>query len=106
MELRFEEAAALRDTIRDIEKVGERQKITGSGGEDKDIIALSHDGLDAVAQVFFVRDGKMIGRDHFYLRIVNEDTPAQILSAFIKQFYAGTPYIPRELMLQTDIEDR
>ena len=105
MELRFEEAAALRDTIRDIEKVGERQKITGSGGEDKDIIALSHDGLDAVAQVFFVRDGKMIGREHFYLKVNFEDRPEEILQSFIKQFYAGTPFIPKEIDLQYEIED-
>ena len=105
MELRFEEAAALRDMIRDIEKVGERQKITGSGGEDKDIIALSHDGMDAVAQVFFVRDGKMIGREHFYLKVNFEDRPEEILQSFIKQFYAGTPFIPKEVYLQYEIED-
>ena len=104
-EWRFEEAASLRDTIRDIERIGERQKITGSGGVDKDIIALSHDGLDAVAQVFFVRDGKMIGREHFYLNVSYEDTEPEILQSFIKQFYAGTPFIPKEVYLQYEIED-
>lgn len=105
MELRFEEAASLRDTIRDIERIGERQKITGSSGEDKDIIALDHDGTDAVAQVFFVRDGKMIGREHFYLKVNVWDRPEEILQSFIKQFYAGTPFIPKEVYLQYEIED-
>ncbi len=104
-EWRFEEAASLRDTIRDIERIGERQKITGSGGVDKDIIALSHDGLDAVTQVFFVRDGRMIGREHFYLNVSCEDTEPEILQSFIKQFYAGTPFIPKEVYLQYEIED-
>lgn len=104
-EMKFEEAAVFRDLIRDIEKVGERQKITGSSGDDKDVIALAADREDAVAQVFFVREGKMIGRDHFYLRVSEEDREQDILLSFVKQFYSGTPFIPKELLLQYEIED-
>ena len=104
-ELRFEDAVEYRDLMQSIQKIGERQKITGSQGEDKDIIAMAADEEDAVVQVFFIRDGKMIGRDHFYLKIAADTTSAQVLLNFVKQFYAGTPFIPKELMLQEEIED-
>ena len=104
-ELKFEEAADYRDLMQSIQKIGERQKITGSQGEDKDVIALAADEEDAVVQVFFIRDGKMIGRDHFYLRIAADTSSSQVLLNFVKQFYAGTPFIPRELMLQEEIEE-
>lgn len=102
----FEKAIEYRDLLASVKQIAQRQKITHADGEDRDILALARDERDAVVQIFFVREGRMIGRDHFYLHIVNEDTIEQLLSSFIKQFYAGTPYIPRELMLQTDIEDR
>ena len=108
---RFEDAMEYRDLIRSIQKIGERQKIIGYGEEDKDIIAVAMDESldlreqDAVVQVFFVRGGKLIGREHFYLRVARGDTKAQVLSSFMKQFYAGTPFIPREIMLQKEIED-
>lgn len=104
-ELRFEDAAEYRDLMQNIEKIGERQKITGSQGEDKDVIAMAADEEDAVVQVFFIRDGKMIGRDHFYLKIAADSTSSQVLLNFVKQFYAGTPFIPKELMLQEEIEE-
>lgn len=105
-EMRFEDAMEYRDLMESVRQIGERQKITGSDGEDKDIIALAVDGEDAVAQVFFIREGKLIGRDHFYLRIARGDTRGQILDSFIKQFYAGTPYLPKELMVQEELEDQ
>ena len=105
-EMRFEDAMEYRDLMQSVRQIGERQKITGSDGEDKDIIALAIDGEDAVAQVFFIREGKLIGRDHFYLRIARGDTRGQIIDSFIKQFYAGTPYLPKELMVQEEIEDQ
>ena len=111
-EMRFEDAAECRDLIQSIQKIGERQKITAYGEEDRDIIAVAMDESldlreqDAVVQIFFMRSGKMIGRDHYYLRVVKGDTIEQVLSSFLKQFYAGTPFIPREIMLQTDVEDR
>lgn len=104
-ELRFEDAVEYRDLMQSIQKIGERQKITGSQGEDKDVIAMAADEEDAVVQVFFIRDGKMIGRDHFYLKIAADATSGQVLLNFVKQFYAGTPFIPKELMLQEEIED-
>ena len=78
---------------------------TAAQGEDKDVIAMAAYEEDAVVQVFFIRDGKMIGRDHFYLKIAADATSAQVLLNFVKQFYAGTPFIPKELMLQEEIED-
>ena len=110
-EMRYEDAMEYRDLIHSIEKIGERQKITGYGQEDRDIIAVAMDesedlrDQDAVVQVFFIREGKLIGRDHFYLRVAKGDTKAQVLSSFLKQFYAGTPFIPSEIMLQSEIED-
>jgi len=104
--MRFEDAAQYRDLIQSVERIGEKQKITDHPGEDKDIIALAEEGLDAVVQVFFVRDGKLIGRDHFYMKTVPGDTRSMILSSFLKQFYAGTPFIPREIMIQDEIEDQ
>lgn len=103
--LEFEEAARYRDLYNSVNEIATRQKITDSDGEDKDIIALAADERDAVVQVFFVRDGKLIGREHFYMTHVSETPRAQILLDFVKQFYAGTPFIPRELMLQEAIED-
>lgn len=105
-EMRFEDAAQYRDLMQSVERIGEKQKITDHPGEDKDIIALAEEGSDAVVQVFFVRDGKLIGRDHFYMKTVPGDTRSMILSSFLKQFYAGTPFIPREIMIQDEIEDQ
>ena len=103
--LDFEEAAQYRDLIQSVEKIGERQKITDQHREDKDIIAAAIEGEDAVAQVFFMRDGKLIGRDHFYMKIAPGDDRNGVLSSFLKQFYAGTPFIPKEIMLQEEVED-
>lgn len=101
----FEEAIKYRDLCSSVRQVSQKQKITDSDGEDKDIIALALDENDAVVQVFFVRNGKLIGREHFYMTHVSGNKKAQVLLDFVKQFYAGTPFIPRELMLQEDIED-
>ena len=101
----FEEAAQYRDLIQSVEKIGERQKITDQHKEDKDIIAAAMEGEDAVTQVFFVRDGKLIGRDHFYMKIAPGDDRKGVLSSFLKQFYAGTPFIPKEIMIQEEVED-
>lgn len=105
-ELRFEDAMEYRDLIQSIERIGERQKITSHGGEDNDVVAMAMDEEDAIVQVFFIRDGRLIGRDHFYLRVARGDTRGQVLTSFLKQFYAGTPFIPRELILQEEIEDK
>ncbi len=101
----YEKAIEYRDLINSVRQVSEKQKVSNSDGEDKDIIALAKDDRDAVVQVFFVRDGRLIGREHFYVTINVGDTTQQILASFIKQFYAGTPFIPKEIMLQTKIQD-
>ena len=104
-ELRFEDAAQYRDLIESVKKIAERQKITDQHGEDKDVIAVAQENDDVVAQVFFIRGGKMIGRDHFFLHTAGEGKTA-VLSSFIKQFYAGTAMIPKEIMIESEIEDR
>lgn len=104
-ELNFEEAAKYRDLLNSVQSVSQKQKISDSVGEDRDVIAMCGDENDAVVQVFFVRDGRLIGREHFYMMHVEDRKKEEILSDFIKQFYAGTPFIPRELMLQFEVED-
>lgn len=103
--LEFEQAIEYRELLNSVKQIAQKQKISNSDGEDKDIIAMASDNEDAVVQVFFVREGRLIGRDHYYLRIAPQERPADILSSFVKQFYAGTPFVPKELMLQTEIED-
>lgn len=103
--MEFEDAAIYRDLLSSVRQVSQKQKITEGVGEDKDILALYQDETEAVVQVFFVRDGKLIGREHYYMTHVPENNKPAILQDFVKQFYAGTPFIPRELMLQYEIED-
>ncbi len=104
--LDFEAAAGFRDLYNSVKQVSQKQKITDSAGEDKDVIALYREESEAVVQVFFVRDGKLIGREHYYMTHVSEGGKAEVLENFVKQFYAGTPFIPRELMLQYEIGDQ
>lgn len=105
--MEFEKAIEYRDLISSVKKISEKQKITDAGkpGEDKDVLAVAREDVDAVVQVFFIRGGRLIGRDHFYLRTDPDESKASILSSFIKQFYAGTPYIPRELLLPYELEE-
>lgn len=103
--MEFEDAARYRDLLSSVRQVSQKQKITEGVGEDKDILALYQNETEAVVQVFFVRDGKLIGREHYYMTHVPENNKPAILQDFVKQFYAGTPFIPRELMLQYEIED-
>ena len=104
--LDFEAAAGYRDLYNSVKQVSQKQKITDSAGDDKDVIAMYQDEREAVVQVFFVRDGKLIGREHYYMTNVSSEGRAEVLENFVKQFYAGTPFIPRELMLQYEIGDR
>lgn len=103
--MQFEEAAIYRDLIDSVRQVTERQKITSDDQEDRDIIAIARKEDEAVVQVFFIRGGKLIGREHYYLSGVLEEDEGHILSAFIKQMYAGTPYVPRELWTECEPED-
>ena len=104
--LEFERAIEYRELLTSVQKIAQKQKITDTAGEDRDILAVAVEEEDAVVQVFFIRGGRLIGRDHFYLKMAKGETQSEILSSFIKQFYAGTPYIPPRLMLPEEIEDR
>ena len=103
--MEFERAIEYREMINSVSQIAQKQKITNTDGEDKDIIALASDDTDAVVQVFFIRSGKIIGRDHFHVRVGTEEDTGDILVNFVKQFYSGTPFIPREIMLQEKVED-
>lgn len=103
--LEFEEAIRYRELLQSVRAVSQKQKITDSDGEDKDVIALAKEDEDAVVQVFFIRGGRLIGREHFYMTHVSDESKAEILQSFVQQFYSGTPFIPRELMLQFEIEE-
>lgn len=103
--LEFEKAVEYRDLMESVKKIAEKQKITNTAGEDRDILAMASENEDAVVQVFFVRGGRLIGRDHFYLRLTGDETEEDIFSNFIRQFYSGTPYIPSELMLPSELPD-
>lgn len=104
--LEFEEAAAVRDLMRNVKQMSEKQKINStSEQEDRDIIALARAENEAVVQVFFVRDGKLIGREHFHLSGVGEEDRSEVLTDFIKQFYSGTPFIPKELLVEEPIAE-
>ncbi len=104
-QLEFEKAIEYRELISSVQKIAQKQKITDTAGEDRDVLAVAAEEEDAVVQVFFIRGGRLIGRDHFYLKITKGESESEILSSFIKQFYAGTPYLPAELMLSKEIED-
>ena len=103
--MEFERAIEYRELLNSVKQVAQKQKITSSGREDRDIIAMARDEQDAVVQVFFIREGKLIGRDHFHLQAATAEDDGEILDSFVKQFYAGTPFIPRELWLQTPVSD-
>ena len=101
----FEKAIEYRELLGSVKKVAQKQKITSSNMEDRDIIAMAKDETDAVVQVFFVREGKIIGRDHFHVTVGAEEDDRQVITSFVKQFYSGTPFVPRELWMQTEPED-
>jgi len=104
--LEFEEAGRLKELLCSVKSVAQKQKITDSDGENKDYIALARNERDVIIQVFFVREGRLIGREHFYMKQAIHDSNAEILQTFVKQFYAGTPFIPREVFLAEEIEEK
>ena len=105
-DLEFEQAAEYRDLMLNVKRIGEKQKINDLNGDDRDIIALGGDGLEAVVSIFFIRNGKLLGRDHFHMSGVRGSNYSEILTDFIKQFYMGTPFIPKEILTQVEIQDR
>ena len=98
--LEFERAAVLRDQIQAIERVHEGQKVLHLSNENIDVIALAQDGRDAWVEVFFIRQGKLVGRENFLMHRSEGDEPAEVLAAFVKQFYTANPYVPRRVLLQ------
>ena len=109
-EMNFEEAIRWRDLLESVKQVAQRQKMSGGSGDDKDIlgIATEPDDIDAdgVVQIFFIRDGKLIGRDHFYMTHVSGREKAEILSDFVRQFYAGTPFVPKTILMPEEPEEK
>lgn len=105
-ELEFEKAMEYRDLLKSIEKIMDRQKINTFGFEDRDIIAMAKDGKDSVVSIFFIRQGKLLGREHFHMEADEDTAKREILGAFVKQFYAGTPYLPGEIFLEFEIEEK
>lgn len=103
--MEFEKAAEIRDLLSNVKEVTQKQKITTDLADQRDVIGLACSEFDAVVQLFFVRDGKLMGRDNFFMRIDKEDTPEVILSNFLKQFYGGTPFVPKEILLPFEPED-
>lgn len=104
-ELDFEKAALYRDLIESVKACAGRQKATQLDGEDRDIIAMAKSNEDAVVQVFFIRGGKMIGREHFFINIRVDDTDEELIQYFLKDYYTGTPFVPREIFVQYDLEE-
>lgn len=105
-ELRFEDAIHYRELLSSVQHIAQKQKITDTGSmEDRDVLAYAAEGGEGIMQVFFIREGKMIGRDHFHISIAEDDSPRRVMTSFVKQFYAGTPFVPRELFLQVPLEE-
>ncbi|SEA03326.1 Excinuclease ABC subunit C [Pseudobutyrivibrio sp. ACV-2] len=104
-ELDFEKAALYRDLIESVKACAGRQKATQLDGEDRDIIAMAKSAEDAVVQVFFIRGGKMIGREHFFINVRVDDTDEDLIQYFLKDYYTGTPFIPREVFVQYELEE-
>ena len=104
-EMEFEQAIEYRELMNSVKQIAQKQKITSQSMEDRDIIAMARDNEDAVVQVFFVRDGKLIGREHFHISAAAEGEDHHIIGSFVKQFYAGTPFIPREIWVQQEFEE-
>lgn len=103
--MQFEEAAGYRDLMNSVKAISNKQKITTDESADRDIIAYAMEGNDAVVQVFFIRSGKVLGREHFHINLAPLDKGKEVLTSFIKQYYAGSPFIPKELLIQEEIDD-
>lgn len=105
-ELEFEEAAEYRDLIESVQHVTGSQRVVKTGGIDRDVIAMARKGSETVVSVFFVRDGKLLGREHFHVEHSEADTGSQIITAFIKQYYEGTPFVPNEMLTEFAVEEQ
>jgi excinuclease ABC subunit C len=104
-ELRFEKAAFLRDQFQAVERVMQSQKMVSTAVGDEDVIAFARDGDQACVQVFFVRGGKVIGREHFILEGTQDEEPSQVMNSFLQQFYGSAPYVPPQILLQNEPDE-
>ena len=105
-DMEFEKAAEIRDLIDSINHITDKQKMNNTNGEDRDVIAFASNENDTVVSVFFVREGKLLGREHHHMNVDISEEPAHILNAFVEQFYSGTPYLPKEIVVPLEIEDQ
>lgn len=105
-EMEFEKAAETRDLLFSVRSVCQKQKITDTQGENKDIVALARDKDSVIIQIFFIREGKIIGREHFYMKNTEDTSDGEIVKSFIEQFYSGTPFIPKEILVPLELEEQ
>ena len=105
-ELEFEDAAKYRDLLESVKALEEKQKVNVSDGDDRDVIAMCRVRHETVVAIFFVREGKVVGREHFHMTNSEEDSSESIMTAFVKQFYAGTPYLPKEILTEKQVEEQ
>ncbi len=104
-EMDFENAAKYRDLINSIRHIADKQQMSKSSGDERDVIAYAAGETDIVVTIFFVRDGKLLGREHHHMSGNNQDEASDIISSFIKQYYLGMPYIPKEILVQSGIAE-
>lgn len=105
-EMEFERAAEMRDLIESVKHISEKQRVDNNSTEDRDVIAVASNNMnEGVISIFFIRGGKMLGREHFHMKGVMSETYGDILNAFIKQYYAATPYLPKEIIVEHEITD-
>ena len=104
-QLKFEEAMEYRDLLNSVQQIAQKQRITNQDLEDRDIIAMAASREEAVVSIFFVREGKLLGREHFHMERTMDETRSKIITEFLKQYYSGTPFIPREIVLQEEPEE-
>ena len=104
-EMNFEKAAEYRDLLNSVREIAQKQKITSEEMLDRDVIAYASEDYDAVVQVFFIREGKLMGREHFHMTTAYMEKGEVILESFIKQYYSGTPFVPKEILLPIELTD-
>lgn len=104
--MEFEKAAEKRDLIDSVKHIVEKQQINKTSSEDRDVIALARNDKDVVVTVFFVRDGKLLGREHYHMNSNDSDDSGDVLDAFVKQYYSGIPYLPKEILVEEELKER
>ena len=104
--MEYEKAAEIRDQINAVERISQKQKVSNISENDIDVIGLYRDEYEICIEIFYVRNSKMVGRDHFFLKGLNDEEDKEIISDFIKQYYVGRSFLPNKIMIKEDIEDR